>query len=63
LLYYDYLLTIDQEIKFFWGRRITFVSGLFFACRYLSLFGNIPIILQTFENLSTDVNLHQTFLP
>ncbi|TDL18464.1 hypothetical protein BD410DRAFT_495177 [Rickenella mellea] len=55
LLYYDYLLTIDQEIKFFWGRRITFVSGLFFTCRYLSLAANIPIILQTVENLSPNV--------
>ncbi|TDL17274.1 hypothetical protein BD410DRAFT_794430 [Rickenella mellea] len=48
LLYYDYLLTINQEMIFFWRRRITFASGLFFACRYLSLFGNVPVILQTF---------------
>ncbi|TDL24504.1 hypothetical protein BD410DRAFT_91691 [Rickenella mellea] len=56
LLYYDYFLTIEQEIKFFWGRRVAFASGLFFACRYLALFGNVPVILQTFAYWSPDVN-------
>ncbi|TDL14449.1 hypothetical protein BD410DRAFT_734072 [Rickenella mellea] len=48
LLYYDYLLTINQEIDFFWGRGLTPASGLFFACRYLTLLGNIPVILRAF---------------
>ncbi|TDL21341.1 hypothetical protein BD410DRAFT_689966, partial [Rickenella mellea] len=54
-LYYDYLLTIGQEIDFFWGRGITPASGLFFASRYFALLGNIPVILQTYAYWSPNV--------
>ncbi|KAI1794903.1 hypothetical protein LXA43DRAFT_1091493 [Ganoderma leucocontextum] len=38
LIGYDYLLTVRQESRLFWKRRVNAASILFFANRYLSLF-------------------------
>ncbi|KAH9931753.1 hypothetical protein B0H21DRAFT_761027 [Amylocystis lapponica] len=37
LFYYEYLITISQEVKLIWGRKITGVTVLFMLNRYLSL--------------------------
>ncbi|KAI1788958.1 hypothetical protein LXA43DRAFT_605818 [Ganoderma leucocontextum] len=36
-LVYEYCITLDKEIKFFWGRRPNGGSLLFFTSRYLPL--------------------------
>ncbi|KAJ3755719.1 hypothetical protein EV360DRAFT_85633 [Lentinula raphanica] len=46
ILVYDYLLTLDLEIERFWKRDTKrLASVLFFVNRYLSLVGNIPLML------------------
>ncbi|TDL24503.1 hypothetical protein BD410DRAFT_801855 [Rickenella mellea] len=47
-LYYDYFLTLGDEVEYFWGKRVRMASGLFFAGRYVCVIGYIPIILQVF---------------
>lgn len=39
LLYYDYLLTLSDEIMFFWGRKRGLITSLFFFNRYVPLVG------------------------
>ena len=39
LLYYDYFLTLDKEVKFYWGRKPGIIRGLFYVNRYVSLVG------------------------
>nr|GAT61400.1 predicted protein [Mycena chlorophos] len=50
ILIFDYFLTLDAEIVRFWQRKskIVLPGGLFFANRYISLFGNIPIVVMYF---------------
>ncbi|KAJ3994438.1 hypothetical protein F5050DRAFT_1774515 [Lentinula boryana] len=49
ILIYDYLLTFDIEIERFWKRDTKrFASILFFINRYMTLLGNIPIVLLFF---------------
>lgn len=50
ILYYDYFLTLPVEIAYFWPpkHRFTWASSLFLANRYLSLFGHIPVIMESF---------------
>ena len=50
ILYYDYLLTFGDEVRFFWRRRPGSVTILFFVNRYLSIVGNVPVILQSFRS-------------
>ncbi|KAJ6479737.1 hypothetical protein C8R45DRAFT_1005901 [Mycena sanguinolenta] len=46
LLVYDYLLTLDWEVSRYWGPAFTLTAPnvLFFANRYGTLLGNIPVI-------------------
>ena len=49
LLFYDYCLTLGTEIEYFWKRaRVSAVSTLFVLNRYLTLLGQIPIIVEYF---------------
>ncbi|KAF8176249.1 hypothetical protein K438DRAFT_2022725 [Mycena galopus ATCC 62051] len=52
LLVYDHLLTLDWEISRYWGEAFapTMPNVLFFANRYGTLFGNIPVIIPYFWN-------------
>ncbi|KAL5514378.1 hypothetical protein ACEPAG_2466 [Sanghuangporus baumii] len=53
ILYYDYLLTFGDEVRFFWRRRkANSVTILFFLNRYLSILGIIPVVLQSFRSWS-----------
>ncbi|KAF9062333.1 hypothetical protein BDP27DRAFT_1233747, partial [Rhodocollybia butyracea] len=46
ILCYDYLITLDLEVEYFWRCSSTgFGTILFYINRYLSLLGNIPIII------------------
>ncbi|KAI9068857.1 hypothetical protein FKP32DRAFT_1560931 [Trametes sanguinea] len=64
ILYYDFVLTIPQEIERFWTRKLSWPSFLFFLNRYLSVIGHIPVIIEFFavipESLSCqrEVNTH-----
>jgi len=55
LVWYDYFLTLNDEIQFFWGRRLTWTAFLFFANRYLIL------ITQTF-NTYPQVSSHVGYI-
>jgi len=55
ILYYDYLLTLPEEIARYWDsqRKASLAWSLFFLNRYFCLLGHIPIIFQLFW-LSSD---------
>ncbi|KAL7283511.1 hypothetical protein ACG7TL_002944 [Trametes sanguinea] len=53
ILYYDYLLTLFDEIEFFWrSSNVTLVSVLFVIIRYLGLLAPIPVAIEYFADLS-----------
>ncbi|KAJ7624336.1 hypothetical protein DFH06DRAFT_755755 [Mycena polygramma] len=54
ILFYDYFLVLDWEISRYWGSQFTWVNALFFANRYGTLLGNIPVVMEYFwsENSS-----------
>ncbi|KAH7905915.1 hypothetical protein BJ138DRAFT_1130232 [Hygrophoropsis aurantiaca] len=49
LLIYDYLLTLREEIEFFWSGRWTLSRVLFFLNRYLPFIAMIPVTVQCFD--------------
>jgi len=52
-LYYDYILTFSKEVLLYWRDwRFTSTSFFFFANRYVSLFGHIPVMLEFFAPIS-----------
>ncbi|KAJ7823854.1 hypothetical protein B0H14DRAFT_1307128 [Mycena olivaceomarginata] len=55
LLVYDHLLTLEWEISRYWGEAFTLTvpNVLFFANRYGTLFGNIPVIIPYFWDSQT----------
>lgn len=58
ILYYDYFLTLSDEVLLFWdanGRKR--MGGLFLVNRYIQLFGNTVIILQDFGKVSKEVSV------
>ncbi|KAF8189447.1 hypothetical protein K438DRAFT_1722085 [Mycena galopus ATCC 62051] len=54
ILFYDYFVTLDWEISRYWGTPFTWPNVLFFANRYGTLLGNIPVVMEYFwsENSS-----------
>ncbi|KAK7046530.1 hypothetical protein R3P38DRAFT_73715 [Favolaschia claudopus] len=48
LLYYDYILTLRQEVSRYWGTRITWATFLFYLNRYGCIFATLPVILENF---------------
>ncbi|KAI0642075.1 hypothetical protein C8Q79DRAFT_1013952 [Trametes meyenii] len=56
LLAYDYLLTLDQEIKQFWKRKITAASALFFIIRYWTLINYDLVGASTWAHMSDKIN-------
>ncbi|KAF9016874.1 hypothetical protein BDP27DRAFT_1356060 [Rhodocollybia butyracea] len=49
VILYDYLVTLDLEVKYFWNCHLKGLGTiLFYTNRYLSLLGNIPIIVFMF---------------
>lgn len=51
-LYWDHLITIDDELRLLWNKPKTLASYLFFANRYLAFFGNITVTTLGFTTLS-----------
>ncbi|TCD68396.1 hypothetical protein EIP91_010905 [Steccherinum ochraceum] len=51
ILYYDYGLTISEEVARYWFTGgFTWMAFLFFAVRYLSVFGHLPVIFHVFSS-------------
>ncbi|KAJ6628543.1 hypothetical protein B0H10DRAFT_159742 [Mycena sp. CBHHK59/15] len=48
LLFYDYFLTLEWEIERYWGTKFTWPTALFFANRYGTIAGNVPVVIQYF---------------
>ncbi|KAJ7245637.1 hypothetical protein B0H12DRAFT_1127396 [Mycena haematopus] len=48
ILFYDFFLTLDWEIARYWGTPLTWPNALFFANRYGTLLGNIPVVMEYF---------------
>ncbi|KAF8994455.1 hypothetical protein BDQ17DRAFT_1366787 [Cyathus striatus] len=49
ILFYDYFLTLPEEVERFWKtKRISWASTFFYLNRYLSLLGHIPVAFQIF---------------
>lgn len=46
LLYYDYLLTLPDEIRCIWKRKFSFATVLFFVNRYVTLLYRTLMIIQ-----------------
>jgi hypothetical protein len=60
VLVYDYLLTLDSEIKYIWVRQHKRGSAWYLFIRYFTLFSNIAMAFLVFENLEAEVRLHLT---
>lgn len=56
ILFYDYMLTLPDEIELFWKAETSWVARFFLITRYFSLVGNIPIALQSYSDWSTSVS-------
>jgi len=56
LFYYDFALTIHQEIKYIWASKSPFrlVNLLVIAMRYITFFGYIPVLILTFASAKVD---------
>ena len=54
-LCYEYFLTVEDEIKFFWGRKISSVKVLFLFNRYFPLLANILVMVHNFALLPQKV--------
>jgi len=47
IFYYDFILTIPQEIKHFWSSKFNKVNVLVIALRYTTAIGYIPVLVLT----------------
>lgn len=45
--YYDYLLTLGDEIAYIWRKRTTPSAYWFLANRYLGVVGNVAVVVMT----------------
>ena len=45
ILYYDFLLTLKDEMNLFWKRKWGFITFLFFANRYFAIVENTLVVL------------------
>ncbi|KAJ6468128.1 hypothetical protein C8R47DRAFT_1200993 [Mycena vitilis] len=62
ILFYDYFLVLDWEISRYWGSQFTWVNALFFANRYGTLLGNIPVVMEYFwSQNSTPTKIKASF--
>lgn len=52
-LYYDYLLTLSDEIEHFWkSANLSIMSVLFVVNRYFGLLGPIAVVIEYFGDIS-----------
>ena len=45
LIFFEYLLTFDQEVRLFWGKKLTGAVALFFVNRYTTIIYTIYYML------------------
>ena len=45
MIFFEYLLTFDQEVRLFWGKKPTGAVALFFANRYATIIYTIYYML------------------
>ncbi|KAI0651323.1 hypothetical protein C8Q79DRAFT_897161, partial [Trametes meyenii] len=62
LLYYDFVLTIPQEIERYWKGSFSWTTLLFFLNRYLSVVMHLPVIVEFFGDLSGPVSFSEATL-
>ncbi|KAI0042599.1 hypothetical protein FA95DRAFT_1499876, partial [Auriscalpium vulgare] len=60
LLYYDYFLTLPQEVACIWPRPLARPSILFFLNRYVAFIGNIIVSVFSFTNLAEGDKVRST---
>lgn len=61
LLYYDYLLTLPDEISRFWAhKKFSWAAFFFYLNRYVAFCGNIPVFVEYF--LNTPVSPQKSFI-
>ncbi len=48
IFYYDFILTLPQEIKHIWSSKFNKVNLLVIALRYTTAIGYIPVLVLTF---------------
>ncbi|KAF8139244.1 hypothetical protein K438DRAFT_1805207 [Mycena galopus ATCC 62051] len=48
ILFYEYWITLDWEVSRYLGTRLSWPNILFFANRYGTLLGNIPVVMEYF---------------
>ncbi len=49
VFYYDFALTMPQEVKHIWSSKLKLMNVLVIALRYITAFGYIPVLMLTFE--------------
>lgn len=57
LLYYDYFLTVSDEIQFFWVQKSSKIAKFFLFIRYICLLRNIPVAIEVYSRWSQEVSL------
>ncbi|KAI0370894.1 hypothetical protein BV20DRAFT_943339 [Pilatotrama ljubarskyi] len=62
ILYYDYVLTLRDEVQRFWASRVSTVSVLFFFNRYLAVFAHIPVMVEFYGRQSETTTLTITLI-
>ena len=45
LMFFEYFLTFDQEVRLFWGKKLTGAVALFFVNRYTTIIYIIYVML------------------
>ncbi|KIK56328.1 hypothetical protein GYMLUDRAFT_247849 [Collybiopsis luxurians FD-317 M1] len=63
LLYWDYFLTISEEVQYFWKRPVRITTVLFFLNRYVSVLGNIVTTILKFLNPVTETQVRKNLIP
>ncbi|KIK56467.1 hypothetical protein GYMLUDRAFT_821304 [Collybiopsis luxurians FD-317 M1] len=53
-LYWDYLLTLSDEFRYFWKRPVGVSTVLFFLNRYLTMLGDIVVTISLFSTRLTE---------
>lgn len=48
VFYYDFALTMPQEIKHIWSSKLKVVNVLIIALRYITALGYVPVLVVTF---------------
>ncbi|KAJ7193588.1 hypothetical protein GGX14DRAFT_527784 [Mycena pura] len=62
LLYYDYVLTFQKEIRYIWGEKFRFSTALYICCRY-ALVANVLYLLAIADKLGSTVRDIDTLAP